>query len=702
MKRFIAFLLVLVFVLSSYGAAFAGRAEPISIRVSDDVTKKTYNVTVVNLRMGGEDVITDVPPMLLNNRTLVPIAFVVENLGAEIQWNQSERKATITTTDKTIVLQIDSAAAVVNGSPVSLPDRVPAKLMNYNGKSRTMVPLRFISEQLGMDVNWISETLTATVDSPKRSITGIEYNPNSRVPEVKIKTTGEVSFVPIYLQGSKVGGQDRLVLDIPNANLDIQNPALIDGNGLMRMDIQDKGISTIRASLFEPAPREVTRVVFDLEAPKGYNIEFDKTKNEVKVQFLNAVKGLKLDNKNDSSVILVETEETPVYNKIDLGNRLVVDILNAHLKTDIREINVSRDGVQRVRMGPFAPDSNYNPDDKIVRVVIDLEQGKSTENIFVEEEGSNLLIYFQDKPLQGFDYRKEAFDRSVLNLTLSERGSFEAEYDAKSGDYIIKVPQDLIGLKNTRLHVNDKILEYIDIDGITEAGYYVIRLKLALGTDYRLLTTTGTGNRVSVLFENSSIEEPVQEIPDYGKKLIVIDPGHGGKDPGAVSPKLALREKDLALDVSLRLNKLLEDAGFAVIMTRTDDTYIGLYERAEVANGLNADLFVSIHFNAHNNNSISGVQTLYNAADTTRDNKTFATIIQEEMLKELKAVDRKIVDRPNLVVIRETKMPAVLAEMAFLTNAQEEALAGTEAYRQKCAQALFNGITRYFEQKTSK
>ena len=180
--------------------------------------------------------------------------------------------------------------------------------------------------------------------------------------------------------------------------------------------------------------------------------------------------------------------------------------------------------------------------------------------------------------------------------------------------------------------------------------------------------------------------------------MIVLDAGHGGHDPGAIGSVLKVKEKDLALDTVHRLNKLLQDAGFSTILTRDDDTFVELRERPELANGLNADAFVSVHYNAHADKNVSGVQVLYFPNEPTRDNKSFARIVQDEMLKELKAVDRYIIERPNLVVIKYTTMPAILAEVAFLSNSAEEVLSNTEEYRQKAAQALFNGITRYFDE----
>ena len=187
----------------------------------------------------------------------------------------------------------------------------------------------------------------------------------------------------------------------------------------------------------------------------------------------------------------------------------------------------------------------------------------------------------------------------------------------------------------------------------------------------------------------------------YHEYLIIIDPGHGGTDPGASSPKLKLRETDVVLDVSHRLNKLLKDAGFRTYMTRTTDHYITLQDRAGVANQLNGNMFVSVHANAASSTSAEGVETLYypseNNPDDPRDNKGLAQIFQNAMVQELGARNRGLVPREKIYVTRETKMPAVLAEIGFLTNPAEEQKLATNAYRQKVAEALFKAIVKYYE-----
>ena len=127
-------------------------------------------------------------------------------------------------------------------------------------------------------------------------------------------------------------------------------------------------------------------------------------------------------------------------------------------------------------------------------------------------------------------------------------------------------------------------------------------------------------------------------------------------------------------------------------MTREDDSYVGLYERAYIANDMNATLFVSIHNNAYYS-KYKGTETLYYPSSGSGFNsKRFAQIVQAELISALGTNNRGIVERPNLVVLKATKMPAVLAEIGFMTNEEELARLKTEEFRQKAAQALCDAI----------
>lgn len=174
------------------------------------------------------------------------------------------------------------------------------------------------------------------------------------------------------------------------------------------------------------------------------------------------------------------------------------------------------------------------------------------------------------------------------------------------------------------------------------------------------------------------------------KKIICIDPGHGGQDPGAIGNG-GVQEKDLALDTALKLEQLLRSEGYYPVLTRYDDHYIKLGHRAQIANLLQADLFLSIHFNAAANQEAQGSEVLYYPSN---ESKVLAGIINHE-LSSLGRKDRGIKARPNLAVLNSTTMPACLIEGGFLSNLAEEEIITSKSYRCGLAQAIAVGIRNY-------
>ncbi|WP_321477300.1 N-acetylmuramoyl-L-alanine amidase [uncultured Paludibaculum sp.] len=214
---------------------------------------------------------------------------------------------------------------------------------------------------------------------------------------------------------------------------------------------------------------------------------------------------------------------------------------------------------------------------------------------------------------------------------------------------------------------------------------------------------------------------------------VVIDPGHGGHDHGTTGPT-GLTEKDLVLDVSLRLGALLEQRmGSQVLLTRSTDTYVGLEERAVLANQNKADLFLSIHANATPYKNISGAEVYYlnfttskeatevaareNAGsgksvfelreliqkialkDRLDESREFATRVQASLASTWSKMDpaakNRGVKKAPFVVLIGASMPSVLAEIGFISNPHDEALLRKPDQRQRLAEALFRGIQQY-------
>lgn len=176
-------------------------------------------------------------------------------------------------------------------------------------------------------------------------------------------------------------------------------------------------------------------------------------------------------------------------------------------------------------------------------------------------------------------------------------------------------------------------------------------------------------------------------------KVVVLDPGHGGIDPGASA--LGIVEKRLNLDIALRTRKLLENAGYTVIMTRSTDIFIPLAGRAKIANDSNADIFISIHGNSMNG-SISGIETFWYGKFERANSIRLANSLQTNLVNSMNIRHRRVAEG-NFHVIRETKMPSALVEVGFIDNPGDAAKLKQAKYKQLAAQGILNGVQNYFK-----
>jgi N-acetylmuramoyl-L-alanine amidase len=245
--------------------------------------------------------------------------------------------------------------------------------------------------------------------------------------------------------------------------------------------------------------------------------------------------------------------------------------------------------------------------------------------------------------------------------------------------------------------------------------------------------------------ENIPISKPAQPVDNgysivrqlgLGVRTIVIDPGHGGVDPGTMNESLKLSEKEIALDIAVKLKSLFEkNSDYHVILTRSDDRYISLEERTAIANSKKGDIFLSIHLNSAPRKSARGIECYYLSMTTDpwsmqvaalenkvnrksigemqpiveqivkhakiSESKVFTTHIQENLVGVLKKkynpVENLGVKKAPFFVLAGARMPAVLAEVSFLSNRDEGKLLKTPAYRYSIAEGLYAGIISYIK-----
>jgi len=172
---------------------------------------------------------------------------------------------------------------------------------------------------------------------------------------------------------------------------------------------------------------------------------------------------------------------------------------------------------------------------------------------------------------------------------------------------------------------------------------------------------------------------------------VFIDAGHGGHDPGAISSR-GIKEKDINLDIALRMQKILKGQGVNVAMSRSSDFFVELPERVNLASQSGADVFVSIHSNMCSDSSVSGVETFY--VSRKKASEILADTIQNTLAQNLGVPDRGIKER-SLAVLRNNPLPSVLVEVGFLSNRDNEALLGQAFYREKIASLIVEAIAEY-------
>jgi N-acetylmuramoyl-L-alanine amidase len=240
-----------------------------------------------------------------------------------------------------------------------------------------------------------------------------------------------------------------------------------------------------------------------------------------------------------------------------------------------------------------------------------------------------------------------------------------------------------------------------------------LNLRTGASTLHKKITTLKKGETVRVVASDNGWDKLItqngyvgwcnnyylEKILPLSGKVILLDPGHGGHDPGATSFSGKF-EKHINLDVANNLKEILNKAGASVYMTRTNDTYISNKERGKLADKLGADILLSIHHNSLNNSNYFGLSTYYNTIKYKEP--TFGYNLAEAVYLNaitINGVYRDgILDR-NFEVLRETNTPAALIEIGFMSNPKEEMNIHNNSFQNIMAEKIADGIIDYFLKK---
>ena len=718
------------------------------------------------------------PPIILENRTLVPVREVFETLGGKVEWYESERAVEIELQSKKVKLWIDKYTALVDGEEIELD--VPAKIVS----SKTMVPARFISEKCGLSVGWDDATKTVSINKELAvaQINSVEYKKVNGVNCVVVEANSEISGYKYF----SLSEPDRLILDVENSNFVDETKS---------QDINDDTVSTIR---FGKQENNVNRIVLDLfkkledyivvqsedkkvlylaldeklelvdETKKDENIESEnkiensETKVEDKKPEDNQTQtdnkqdeSTKTDDSNQENIKVDDTDEEKQENNANENNQedIKADNVNENDQPELENPNgnVSSDDkneedikepeVEAIEYDAIINAIKYNSTSNRTRVLFEGEVEEYKEffledpkrlvidiyNAKLELEGPNIITLKNKavKEIEIAQYEKDivrvVFDLSVgVEYKIKERNDelqidIEApsyrnveykEFDNKAELTLYDVDIDDLKLKKNKSK-NTYTISYSSSDFDTGSGTintsddYTKKISIT-----KSKITINDKGRTSYVAKQSgkNVIVTMTKASKTNDKIILLDAGHGGNDPGSHNGKYY--EKDFNLAIMLKLKEMLEDADYTVYATREKDVTLTVNERIELATEdyPEAALYVSVHNNAVENKNYSGTLVMYCPRDTSEygiTNKQFASYVLEELVDELDTINRGFIvvkeTDTSKRVLTEVPMPSILCEVAFVSNDEEVRRLDTEEFQESAALAIFNGIEKALE-----
>jgi N-acetylmuramoyl-L-alanine amidase len=598
----------------------------------------------IQVYLDGQLLSFDVPPQIENDRTLVPLRGIFEAMGASVDWDDAARTVTARREGVVIVLPIGSANPTVNGAVWPLD--VPAKIVG----GRTLAPLRFVGEGFGGQVSWNETSRTVTIDSPEPAAApavALPQSPSLTVRDalVNLRSGPGTSYAQV---SSACGGEVLPILGQQDGWFQISrggSPAWIAG---WLVDLPGSGVD-------QPAVGDDELVWYNSSKDDG---------------------GFRI-NIESGSRLNADIEEN--------GNSVVYTIRGRSLKGNT-PLNVSLGGRNLNVQG-----ENRNGD-AVITVTLPAGLKYRTEQ---NNDGKRESVVIENRILE---ISRKVFGNIGDNIIVYTLTPCEYTYSLKKDILEIKLKSTYQGVdRSTYNYPSSALLEKMTIQESSGAPpLTTLRIETKNLGDYRIFQTSDD-NALNIVLTSDRRSE------DKTNKLVVLDPGHGGRDTGANGSYL--HEKDVNLDIALQAGKILSSRGFDIAYTRDDDTYLTQTERCTIANQLNAAVFVAVHCNSSTTPTSEGTETYYYASlddpalFMQKDQRAeLAGLLQKNLVAKLQRLNRGV-KQSNFTVITGTDMPSALIETAFINNPVEEACLADSGFRSRAARAVADAITEYMNSR---
>lgn len=582
-------------------------------------------------------------------------------------------------------MSVPSVNVKLNGT--NLNSEFPAFIMN----DRTFVPVRVISEYFNSKVDWEGNTRTVTITRGNDTVmlvidSAVAIKNNTRV---NVNADSIPRLVAYYGVEGKTVVPLRLLTELLGYTVGweqgTKTASITQGEQAAPVPAgnQITGIKIVNGST------KNEQIQITSNSGIKYTSTYDQDRNAIFLEFEGAV--FNISGKNSGHMDF----NSPLISGIDY-------ISDVNGKFSRMAIQLNQNVFAKYKASNSNKTLNISFTNKVTSIRAVDYQGKpailvsgvktSEYNILKLQNPFRYIIDIKDASF----YNEKSFES--LNISMDfikgiRASQFVPDKNYSSNDNIVRIVLD-------------------SKEGFTDAKVSIVKL----GDDLIIVPNGGSTGVVTtpILDPNTgTVTKPT--IPEYvpiirprppvNKRAdvkIILDPGHGGRDPGAKSLDGYL-EKDFNLDVALKVRNMLRAEGYTVLMTRETDKTLDIYSRPEFANKELAHIFVSIHANSSLNVDAKGIEVLYVPRDTVLIKSEEQWPLAKELLSQLVSKtgmeNRGTRMRSDLIVLKNTEMVAALVECGFLSNIEELEVLKSEMHKQNSANAIYSGIKKYISDK---
>ncbi len=575
------------------------------------------------------------PPEVRNGVLIAPLAPLVQTFGGAAAWDPATRTVTMTGASGLAVrLTVGQTRAIAGATAWDLP-AAPVLL-----GGTVWGPAAAVLRAIGA---YVKEDTDAGIFEAVSQVTGIAWRRDGAVLAVTISATG-----PVRADGLVLRSPDRLVLDLTSAVTRLRVPeGALEGEGIVR----------IRTAQFQVRPY-VTRVVFDLTHPLAFKIATSPGSVTVALEGGSAAPPTSVPGPS-SSPVPPSTASGPPDERRSPGT-------------------VSSPG------GGPPPQGGDGP---AVPISVPPPQPGSAggESVAPEPLALPPLPEFADTS-GAFHVRGATYDEQEGVGRVTIRASQPLAYTIRQFVYPDRLAIDISGgvflPRRQDLEIGSDTVRNIVVSQFRlRPNLARVLVHLHHKTAYTAIAADG-GRSLVVTFGDMTRRLP-------RGSAVIIDPGHGGSDPGAIG-STGLREADVTLGIGRMVKQVLERQGVRVTLTRTDDSTVALEDRPDLAQRNGGIVFVSIHANAGRDPAVAGTETYYK----TPESQPLAALVQGEIVQALGEPDRGV-RIADFYVIVKAPIPSVLVEVAFITNHREEDLLRDPAVPRRIAEAIARAVVKF-------